>query len=157
MNSQSPQEAFYAILSKCLDKDNAVRKAAEEQITSISLTNYEDILINCSAFLMNDNFQNDIRQLCAVIIKNSVAGEDNIKRWLTIPDDKKNVIKSNVLACLGSEKKEIRRGAATAVAALAKIELQRGTWSTLIPTLYSASQHQNINYKLSSMITAGYI
>ena len=40
MNSQSPQEAFYAILSKCLDKDNAVRKAAEEQITSISLTNY---------------------------------------------------------------------------------------------------------------------
>ena len=157
MNSQSPQEAFYAILSKCLDKDNVIRKAAEEQITSISLTNYDDILINCSAFLMNDNFQNDIRQLCAVIIKNSVAGEDNIKRWLTIPDDKKNEIKSNVLACLGSEKKEIRRGAATAVAAIAKIELQRGTWTTLIPTLYSASQHQNINYKLSSIITAGYI
>ena len=58
---------------------------------------------------------------------------------------------------LNNQKKEIRRGAATAVAAIAKIDIPIGEWANLIPTLHAASKHENINFKISSIITLGYI
>ena len=121
MTSNNPQEAFYNILSKCLDKNNEIRKSAEAQISMISQTNYDDILLNCSVFLRNDQLPIEIRQLCATIIKNSVNITENEKKWMEITKEKRTTIQENVLACLGSEKKEIRRGAATAVAAIAKL------------------------------------
>lgn len=157
MTSNNPQEAFYNILSKCLDTNNEIRKSAEAQISMISQTNYDDILLNCSVFLRNDQLPIEIRQLCATIIKNSVNITENEKKWMEITKEKRATIQENVLACLGSEKKEIRRGAATAVAAIAKIDIPIGEWANLIPTLHAASKHENINFKISSIITLGYI
>ena len=55
MTTNNPQQAFYSLLIKCLDNNNEERKKAEMQITKISETNYEDVLLNCSFFLMNDS------------------------------------------------------------------------------------------------------
>ncbi len=157
MTTNNPQQAFYSLLIKCLDNNNEERKNAEMQITKISETNYEDVLLNCSFFLMNDSLPKEVRQLCGVIIKNSLAGDTSEAKWLMIQQQKRTTIKENVLTCLGSETKEIRRGAATSVSAIAKIELPRGEWPTLVNTLVNASQHSNINYKISSILTAGFI
>ena len=106
---------------------------------------------------MNDSLPKEVRQLCGVIIKNSLAGDTSEAKWLMIQQQKRTTIKENVLTCLGSETKEIRRGAATSVSAIAKIELPRGEWPTLVNTLVNASQHSNINYKISSILTAGFM
>lgn len=157
MTTNNPQQAFYSLLTKCLDSNNEERRKAEEQITKISLTNYEDVILNCSYFQRNETLPNNVRQLCGVIIKNSLAGDDNIGKWLMIQTEKRAVIKENVISCLGSEAKDIRRGAATSVAAIAKIDLPRGEWPNLINTLVNASQYNNINFKIASILTAGYI
>ena len=117
MTTNNPQQAFYSLLIKCLDNNNEERKNAEMQITKISETNYEDVLLNCSFFLMNDSLPKEVRQLCGVIIKNSLAGDTSEAKWLMIQQQKRTTIKENVLTCLGSETKEIRRGAATSVSA----------------------------------------
>ena len=56
---------------------------------------------------MNDSLPKEVRQLCGVIIKNSLAGDTSEAKWLMIQQQKRTTIKENVLTCLGSETKEI--------------------------------------------------
>ena len=157
MNLTAPQQGFLEILSNCLVQDNVIRKKSEEQISIISQTNYQDVVYNCSEFFKSEQIKKEIRQLCATIIKNSLKTESNIHNWSIIDPTTKETIKSNVLACLGAPETEIRKGAALAVAAIAKIEIPNHQWQCLIDVLHSASQHENINYKLSALTTIGFI
>ena len=155
--NQSPQEMFLNILTNCLSEDNNLRKSAEANVDSISETNYEDVLFNCSEFLKSETIQVTVRQLCATIIKNFISREENIAKWRGIQKEKKDIIKSNVLSCLGSSLKEIRRAAAISVAAIGKEEIPNRQWDQLIQTLQKASVCQNLNYQLSVIITLGFL
>jgi len=62
-----------------------------------------------------------------------------------------------ILSCLGSNHKEVRKGSAQAVAAIAKLELPKKAWNALIKVLLKALEQQKLEFRLSSLETLSYI
>ena len=69
----------------------------------------------------------------------------------------KNNIKMAILATLASSKVLVRNQIANILAAIASIEIPRKEWDDLIPNLCNNSTNEDINVRLASLTTLGYI
>ena len=61
------------------------------------------------------------------------------------------------MASLATDKPAVRNQIAALIAAIAQIEIPRGEWSELIHTLCTNSTVDNLQIKLTSLTTIGYI
>jgi importin subunit beta-1 len=87
-----------------------------------------------------------------------------IGKWELLPGNEKSAIKINILSTLASKEKDIRKAAALVVAGklslkkgICKIEIPRKDWPDIIDILVSNCSNENENFRLSSIITLGYI
>ena len=104
-------EILVAVLSgnntKIQEAENCLRLFAEED--------YGKMLIQLAHTLSDENISIDKRQLSASIIRNSVREGDS-SNWFNLNNEIKELIKTNVLASLASQHKEIRKSGSLAVA-----------------------------------------
>lgn len=156
MSSQS-LKVYLDIINKCLQNNNEIRNEGEKQIKQLLKTNFGEALLNCSLILMGEDLDLKSRQMGSNILKNSIRNQESIQDWELLPYELKEQIKINVLSCLGSSNHLIHKSAASSVSAIAKIDLPRGEWNSLIKTLSSAAQHTDINFQLTAITTLGYI
>ena len=66
-------------------------------------------------------------------------------------------IRNMLLSPLASTSKNVRRGAAQAVAAVASIDLPRNEWHEILTSLIQNAQSTTANFKMSALETLGYI
>jgi importin subunit beta-1 len=69
----------------------------------------------------------------------------------------KTDIKTAILATLASPKSLIRGQIASILAQIGKIEVPRKEWDELIPSMCTNSKSDDINIRLASLKTLGYI
>ena len=139
------------IIEKCLSPDNVIRKNAEQELIKYCDQNLFEILSEFSNFIVQDSTPSSVRQFCGTFLKHIFLNEKYASIWFTFSPDQKNLIKNNILGSLASENDDTKRTCSMAIAALAKIEIPKG-WN-IIEIICNASTHQNINYKITSLIT----
>ena len=66
-------------------------------------------------------------------------------------------MKMAILATLASPEVKVRRQVAQILASIATIEIPRNEWDELIPSLSTNAESTDLNIKLSSLTTLGYI
>ena len=105
------EEILVSVLSgnntKIQEAENCLRKYAE--------ADYGRMLTQLAQILSSENIPVDKRQLSASIIRNSVREGDS-SNWINLNNEIKENIKTNVLASLASQHKEIRKSGSLAVA-----------------------------------------
>lgn len=156
-NNNNDNNAIELHLQNCLSSNNAIRKDAEHIIQSKFTSDYVNTLNICCDILTNENKATNIRQLCATCIKNLLNKEEYVPKWEQTEIQMKNTIKQKILSCLASSVHEIRLVTSLVVSSICKLELPKRQWNDIVDILCATSQHENINFKLSSLITIGYI
>jgi importin subunit beta-1 len=66
-------------------------------------------------------------------------------------------VKDAIISALNTDNNNIRRAVAMCVAAIAAIEMPRGEWVNLIDIMAETAHNDDINVRLSSIQTLGYI
>ena len=109
--------------------------------------------------LGNESKVAESRFLAAILFKNTInSNDEGIKDvWLNYDAETKKTIKNIVVATLASNNKKVRKGAAQAVSAIASVEIPRREWPEIIDVLSTNALGQNIDFKLASLETLGYI
>jgi importin subunit beta-1 len=69
----------------------------------------------------------------------------------------KEQMKVAILATLASPKGLVRRQIAQILSAIASIEIPRKEWDELIPNLCTNASNEELNIRLASLTTLGYI
>ena len=148
------------ILSNALITDKNTNQNAFNQLNKLSQENLSNFLQTLGNILSNENKPSNIRQLSAILMKNSLIHYENLqKKWKEeISKEEKNQIKLLVLSTLASQHKEIRTSASNVISSICKIEQPIMThWPDLIDSLTKNCFNENINLKLSAIETLGYV
>ncbi|XP_033729110.1 importin subunit beta-1-like isoform X1 [Pecten maximus] len=152
------------ILEKTVSSDQQELEAAQRFLEQASQTNLPDLLQSLSDVLKNGGNSAVVRMQAGLQLKNALYSKDqNIRveyqqRWLQFPEERRSLIKQNVLASLGTE--SIRpSSAAQCVAYIACAELPTGLWPDLITVLTSnvTSPGSTEIMKESALEAIGYI
>ena len=112
------------LLEMALDKDAPKRNAGMNSLNQLADSNLSLFLKTLGSILSNESKKSEIRQLSAILIKNSLIHVESYQEiWKTklSPEDK-NEIKLLVLSTLASSKKEIRTSASTVISSISKID-----------------------------------
>jgi hypothetical protein len=103
------------ILISVLSGNNEKIQEAEKCLRKYIEIDYGNTLNALAQILSDENISIDKRQLSASIIRNSVRDGDS-SNWFNLNIEVKENIKTNVLASLASQHKEIRKSGSLAVA-----------------------------------------
>ena len=148
------------LLEMALDKDAPKRNAGMNSLNQLADSNLSLFLKTLGSILSNESKKSEIRQLSAILIKNSLIHVESYQEiWKTklSPEDK-NEIKLLVLSTLASSKKEIRTSASTVISSISKIDSPiTQTWPELLPSLTENAFNNDINMKLSAIEALGYV
>jgi len=77
--------------------------------------------------------------------------------WINLDNEFKEQMKVAILATLASPKSLVRRQIAQILASIASIEVPRKEWDALIPSLCTNASNEELNIRLASLTTLGYI
>ena len=105
------------ILVSVLSGNNTKIQEAENCLRKFAENNYGSMLTQLAQIISDENISVDKRQLSASIIRNSVREGDS-SNWISLNNEIKENIKTNVLASLASQHKEIRKSGSLAVAGI---------------------------------------
>ena len=148
------------ILENALNIDKETNQNAMKEIINLSQSNLSLFLQNLGNILSDENKPSNIRQLSAILMKNSLIHYENFqKEWKEkISNEEKNKIKLLVLSTLASQYKEIRTSASNVISSICKIDQPIMThWPKLINSLTKNCFIDDINLKLSAIETLGYV
>ena len=148
------------ILENALNIDKETNQNAMKEIINLSQSNLSLFLQNLGNILSDENKPSNIRQLSAILMKNSLIHYENFqKEWKEkISNEEKNKIKLLVLSTLASQYKEIRTSASNVISSICKIDQPIMThWPNLINSLTKNCFIDDINLKLSAIETLGYV
>ena len=135
-----------------------IRKESEANFESLAKQNLGDFLCLLSEELSNEDKIKENRQLAASIIKNLIVIHEGMqKEWLQMDESKRNQIKLYILSTLASSHREVRRAVSSTIAGICKVELPLGKWGEIISTLSQNAFNENMNFRLASLETLGYI
>lgn len=118
----------------------AVRAGAEASLLALEQQNFP-LLITSIANELATGKEVNSRRMAALYMKNSLdAKEEGRKRelqarWTALEPAAKDFVRAALLSTLAAEVKEVRHGAAMALAKVAAIDLPRKEWPALIPAL----------------------
>ena len=149
------QDGLSVLLAASLNKEESIRTKAQQEINNLINNNFDQFLLELSKKQADEKQTNEIRQLSATLIKNTIITSQNI--WLNLDHNFRNEIKNNVLTTLISKDINIKKAAALCIAGICKVELSRGLWTDIFDILINASQNNDIEIKITSLITLEYI
>ena len=139
------------IFEKCLSPDNLLRRAGEEDLITYTNKNFFQTLTECCSIIVTNESPTEIRQFGGTFLKYIFSQDSYINQWNNFTKEQIELVKNSLMASLASEKQDIRQTSSLAIAALAKIEIPKG-WK-VIEVLYNTSNHENDNYRITSLIT----
>ena len=142
---------LFELIKNCLSPDNDLRKKSEQELMQCCDNNLFQVLSQLCNLIEQDNTPSEVCLFCGTFIKILLSNDKYISIWNTFSDEQKNLIKNSLLGCLASQKDEVKKTCSLAIAIIAKHEIQKG-WN-IIEIICNASFHQNINYKITSLIT----
>lgn len=149
---------FSEILTRCRSVNDTIRVEAEKQVDEMSTNDFAGLLTNCAAELIDESKIKENRMLCATLIKNMLLHQEKHRgKWEGLPKEFRDNIKNYVLSCLASPTKEIRRACAITISGICKLEIPSKQWPEIVNILVSTANNENENYKISSIMTIGYI
>jgi len=126
--------------------------------------NFGGLLQTLAVVLSNEGASSVSRRQAALFMKNSVSGnsqavrDKNTEKWLAIDASVRNTIKGHVLSALVTKDHLVGNQVAQALASIAIIELPRGEWKDLMPSLIRACDTKNSDeLRESALKTLGYI
>ena len=152
---QNTPDPLTQLLAASINPEEGIRTKAQQEIDNLTNNNLEQFLLELSKKQANEKESNEIRQLCATMIKNMIKNAENI--WLNLDNTFRNEIKNNILSTLISQDINIKKAAALCIAGICKVELSRGLWTEIFDILINASQNSDIEIKITSLITLQYI
>ena len=148
------------LLQMALEVDETKRNNGLNSLNSIADSNLSLFLRQLGEILSDESKPSEIRQLSAILIKNSLVKVEHFQEiWKTqLPQEEKNKIKLLVLSTLASSKKQIRTIASTVISSICKIDSPiTQTWPDLLPSLTQNAFNEDINLKLSAIEALGYV
>lgn len=141
--------------------DSDVRNAAVQLLQSQKLEHAPQFLVQLAAELSNEAGPKQARQLAGLLLKNTLnnANRDEaiVGLWNKVSEDDKALVRTHALGSLASVDRDVRQSAAQAVSAIALAEVPTGGWPELLPILISNAVGDNLNFRMASLITLGYI
>ena len=148
-------DALTQLLLDSINTNTIIRTKAQEEINNLTNNNLNQFILELSKKQSNEKELNTIRQLCATLIKNIIRNSEN--NWLNLDINLRNEIKNNILSTLISKDINIKKAAAFCISSICKVELSRGLWSDIFDILINASKDNDIEIKITSLITLEYI
>ena len=148
------------LLQMALDADETKRNTGMNSLNSFADTNLSLFLQKLGEILSDESKKLEIRQLSAILIKNSLLKVERFQEiWKTqLPPEEKKTIKLLVLSTLASSQKQIRTIASTVISSICKIDSPiTQTWPDLLPSLTQNAFNEDINLKLSAIEALGYV
>ena len=148
------------LLQMALDINEVTRNNGMNSLNSLAESNLSLFLQQLGTILSDESKPSNIRQLSAILIKNSLLHVESFKEiWKTkLSVEEKNQIKLLVLSTLASSKKEIRTSAGSVISSICKIDSPIiETWPDLLPSLTRNAFNEDINMKLSAIETLGFV
>lgn len=153
------------LLQNGLSPDDGIRRAAEASLTSLSDSNFGEYLVSLAGILVASTYPAGVRNSAGLAIKNTLDAREasrqdaNARRWRDlVPQDARENIKQASLATLSADQRPARNAAGQVVAAIARVEMQQGTWPQLIPTLLeSVSRKDNPALRQAALQALGYV
>ena len=139
------------LFEKCLSPDNILRRQGEKELFDYSSKNYYQTLTDCCTLIISNESPSNIRQFSGTFLKYMFSNDIYISLWNNLSKENIELIKTNLMASLASEKQDIRQTSSLAIAAMARIEIPKG-WK-VIEVLYNTSHNENDNYRITSLIT----
>eukprot|EP00166_Cyanidium_caldarium_P000498 ctg_1196.g381 len=133
-----------AILQQAQSADFATRSAAEQELLRLEASDYGAFVTELATLLANEEAPVDVRQLAAILLKNSVAsrggadGAGVAERWRAqVSAGQRTAVHEALLEALGSVRggTPVRRQVAQALAKVAGLDLPTGAWPELIERL----------------------
>ena len=153
-------ESIDTILFNALSSDKTINSTAMNLLEKMAKENFSSFLHQLGSILSSESKDTKIRQLSAILMKNSLIHIDALQQeWkekLTL--EQKNEVKMLVLSSLASSFKEIRSVASSVIASICKVDqpiMQH--WPDLIPSLTQNAFNQNMNLRLAAIETLGYV
>jgi importin subunit beta-1 len=151
------------LLLSAQNPDPQVRNSAETVIYRARDDNLASFLQEMVKVARDESVPGEARQMALLLLKNTVAfnaKEEQRKkelesRWQSIHPDMRANVRQEVLNTLGSGNKDVRHVAASVVANLARMELPRNEWPTLLNSLFEASKSDQ--FMEAAITTLGYI
>ena len=143
-----------------LDSSEAKRNTGMNSLNTLAESNLSLFLQQLGTILSDESKPSNIRQLSAILIKNSLLYAEPLREiWKNkLPVEEKNQIKLLVLSTLASSKKEIRTSASTVISTISKVDSPIvETWPDLLPSLTDNAFNTDINMKLSAIEALGYV
>ena len=147
-------------LEMALDSSEAKRNTGMNSLNTLAESNLSLFLQQLGTILSDESKPSNIRQLSAILIKNSLLYAEPLREiWKNkLPVEEKNQIKLLVLSTLASSKKEIRTSASTVISTISKVDSPIvETWPDLLPSLTDNAFNSDINMKLSAIEALGYV
>ena len=147
-------------LEMALDSSEAKRNTGMNSLNTLAESNLSLFLQQLGTILSDESKPSNIRQLSAILIKNSLLYAEPLREiWQNkLPVEEKNQIKLLVLSTLASSKKEIRTSASTVISTISKVDSPIvETWPDLLPSLTDNAFNTDINMKLSAIEALGYV
>ena len=160
MTSQNSSISIDQLLKMALDSNETQRNNGMNSLNNLADSNLSLFLQKLGGVLSDESKPTDIRQLSAILIKNSLLKVEYYQKiWKTqLTQEEKNKIKILVLSTLASSKKEIRTIASTVISSISKVDSPiTQTWPDLLPSLTQNAFNQDINMKLSAIEALGYV
>ena len=152
---QEQYDDLTKILIGALQPDAKIRIPAEQEITKLTSNNYGLFLLELSKKQASEKEPKEVRQLSATLIKNIINTSQ--PTWLNLDLNLKEQIKNNILSTLISSDIDIKKSAGIIIAGICKVELPNNQWNNIFDVLINASKNNNIDVKITSLITLGYI
>jgi importin subunit beta-1 len=150
--------------SALLHPDAAQRAAAEQQLADAAAQHFVEYLTLLTDALANDDAKTEVRMLAGLGLKNQLTAKDSgaraahHQRWVALAAAERARIKQTALRALVTTNVRVAGLAAQLVAAIAEIELPRGEWPELIPTIIDNTKPQQAEHvKRASLLAIGYI
>lgn len=147
-----------------LHPDPSKRAEAERQLEAAASSNFVGYVECLVEALVNEQNKSEVRMLAGLGLKNQLTSKDlrtrsqQQQRWISTDSQTKINIKQSCLKCLLSDDPSISNAISQLVAAIAIIELPRGEWLELIPTIVEHTKVENpVNVKRTCLLTIGYI
>ena len=160
MSTQNSSISIDQLLQMALQRDDIQRNNGMNSLNNLADSNLSLFLQQLGGILSDESKPSEIRQLSAILIKNSLLKVDRYQEiWKTqLPKEEKNKIKLLVLSTLASSKKQIRTIASTVISSISKVDSPiTQTWPELLPSLTQNAFNKDINMKLSAIEALGYV
>ena len=148
------------LLKDALSNEKEVNTKASNSLNKLALENLSNFLQSLGKILCDDSKPTDIRQLSAILMKNSLLYVETLQNeWKNkLSNEDKQNIKMLVLSSLASSFPEIRTSSSSVVASISKIDQPiTQNWPDLIISLTKNSFNNDINLKLAAIETLGFV